>query len=117
MIQESIRQGAERLNLALSGEQVEAVLSELLANEGVETGPEPPPHYPEPEPPPTLADLYHRSSPYAVEQQAMDDSLEDLENYEVDHPEPETSWYCSVPPNSLTPTNRPSADFTAAVSV
>ena len=51
---EAVRDWYEKELQGLSAEQIEAVLSELLSDEGVEAGPEPPPQYPEAVPPPTL---------------------------------------------------------------
>ena len=51
---EAVRDWYEEELQGLSAEQIEAVLSELLSDEAVETDPEPPPHYPGAAPPPTL---------------------------------------------------------------
>ena len=51
---EAVREWYANALQSLSREQIEAVLSELLSHEGAEAGPEPPRHYPEPAPPPTL---------------------------------------------------------------
>lgn len=51
---DAVREWYEKELPSLPGEQIEEVLSELLTNEGVETGPEPPRQYPEAAPPPTL---------------------------------------------------------------